>query len=281
MADISQTFLLIATFDIALISIAIANYAVSASYLGRETRLTRFRLQKRKDLLDKSIKELQAKGDLKINDLKNEIKKAEKVKEGLRQRILLLSWGGAVIIPCVFFLISLIIAILGMNLDSGYLPNLMVSPLFLAFGFVFFLVVIGTIDSAARQMPLPKFEVYFENKAEILILKSNEQKIIDFCVANEGEDIAENVMVFIHFPPVFRLHHHHGYYEIAQQGPSSNYPNFNAVYTENLTHHPDTTCHIPVNLNAPEKEGKYEIPIIIYERKTGKTKCKLTIEVTA
>src|SRR4030043_52266 len=113
MADISQTFLLIATFDIALISIAIANFAVSASYLGRETRLTRRRLEKRKDQLDMKIKELQAKGKIELEDLKKEIRKAEKERNKLGQRILFLSWGGAVIIPCIFFIVSLLNAIYG------------------------------------------------------------------------------------------------------------------------------------------------------------------------
>ena len=60
MADLFQTLLLIATFDIALISITIANFAVSASYLGRETRLTRWRLEKRKQRLSMKLKELQS-----------------------------------------------------------------------------------------------------------------------------------------------------------------------------------------------------------------------------
>lgn len=94
MADIFQTFLLLATFDIALIAVTIANYAVSASYLGREARLARWRLERRKDALDKKVKELQAKGSLRLSDLKKEIKEAEDEQERLGVRIVLLSWIG-------------------------------------------------------------------------------------------------------------------------------------------------------------------------------------------
>jgi S-adenosylhomocysteine hydrolase len=59
-----------------MISVSIANYAVSASYLGRETRLIRIRMENREQELDEKIKELQTKG-LSIEELKKETKKEE------------------------------------------------------------------------------------------------------------------------------------------------------------------------------------------------------------
>lgn len=57
--SISQTFLIIATFSTALVAILVAIYAISASYLGRETRLTRSRMEKRKDILTERLQRLQ------------------------------------------------------------------------------------------------------------------------------------------------------------------------------------------------------------------------------
>lgn len=179
MADISQTFLLIATFNIALISVTIANYAVSASYLGRETRLTRSRMEKRKQELMVRFKEMQE--DNRLDTLEQEIKKAKRDISKLSRRIFILSWFGAVISPSSLFILSLITAILGMNIEilttSLLTQNIweqqfmMFSTGTLALGFFLLLVVIGVIDSAARKIPVPEFEVFFGNKSKTVKLK--------------------------------------------------------------------------------------------------------------
>jgi hypothetical protein len=114
--SILQTFLFLATFDTILISVSIANYAISASYLGRETRLTRRRMEKRKQELDVRIKELQKKG-LSIKDLEVETKKAKDDMNTLKNRLFFLSWIGAVLVPSLFFVVSLVISVLGINSD--------------------------------------------------------------------------------------------------------------------------------------------------------------------
>ena len=99
--SVFQTLLLLAYFDIALLSITIANYAVSASYLGRESRLSRWRMERRKAKLLKRLKELHETAQ--IETIKNEIKEADAEKRKLRTHIFLLSWLGAVILPSIFF----------------------------------------------------------------------------------------------------------------------------------------------------------------------------------
>jgi hypothetical protein len=278
MAEISQTFLLIATFDIALIAVAIANYAVSASYLGRETRLTRWRLEKRKEKLNQKIKELQAKGTVKIEDLKREIKEAEKERDQLGNRVFLLSWNGAVIVPCISFIISLVLAVLGMNLDDGYIVQLVASSLLLALGFVSLLIVIGTIDSAAKQISIPEFDVYFENHEE-LKMKPNEKRTIMVCAYNKGEDFAENVESYVFIPPEFKVVSHIG--KVVKQMSEMDYPKYKAVivnipwiYSEVIE------CIGYITLTAPKGKRIYKIPIEICERKIGVSKHNLTIEVT-
>jgi Flp pilus assembly protein TadB len=101
--SIFQTFFLLASFSIALIAVAIANFAVSASYLGRETRLTRSRMEKRKRKLSAKLEELQKKEQqTQIEDLEQEIKKAKKDISNLNSRLFTLSWLGAVVLPSVF-----------------------------------------------------------------------------------------------------------------------------------------------------------------------------------
>ncbi|HUT16879.1 MAG TPA: hypothetical protein VMW84_01110, partial [Acidobacteriota bacterium] len=110
-------------------------------------------------------------------------------------------------------------------------------------------------------------------------LKSNEKTEVSVCVSNKGEDLAENMIFFINFPPVFQIHSS-PFYDVQTQGVEADYPTYIAAIIRDAVQHPDTTGITRISLTAPEKKEKYEIPILIYERKTGKTKCKLTIEVT-
>jgi hypothetical protein len=75
---------------------------------------------------------------------------------------------------------------------------------FLGLGFFFLLLVIGVIDSAARKLPIPEFEVTFPEGMKVLKLKRNERRIIELCVTNKGEDVAENLKFLCFFIPVLR-----------------------------------------------------------------------------
>jgi hypothetical protein len=284
--SILQTFLLLATFDTILISVSIANFAVSASYLGRETRLTRWRMEKRKQKLSERIKELQNKG-LSIEDLKKETKEAENDINALGTRIFFLSWLGAVVFPSIMFIISLIFALLGMNIEI-LLPNgqaqglmeqnlLATSAATLGFGFFILLLVIAFIDSAARRLPIPEFDVYFEPKTDTLKMKRKERRSIEFSVHNRGEDIAQNLQIFVNFPPVFKLYL--GSYDIVKQTTETDFPNYNAAVFKTRMIHVDTITLYYLDLEAPDEIESYDIPVYIYERKTGLTKYKIAIQV--
>lgn len=284
--SIFQTFILLGTFDIILISVSIANYAISASYLGRETRLTRGRMEKRKEKLKGIIKELQAKG-LPIEELKKETKKAEDYIGALGHRLFLLSWLGAVILPSIFFIGSLVSVVIGMNSDifltNSQTQNATVNGLMstsissLGLGFLCLMIVIGVIDSAARKIPIPEFEVYFEKGKKVLKLKRNERRTIELSVHNKGEDVGENLHIFVNFPPAFNVNE--GYYIVAKQTFETEYPDYNAVIFKVELTHIDTTTLLYIDLTPPDEKRTYEIPIHIYERKMGLSKHQLSIEV--
>jgi hypothetical protein len=284
--SILQTFLLLAYFDIALISITIANYAISASYLGREYRLSRWRMDKRKQKLLEKLKEL--KQATQIEGIKKEIAEEEKEERGIGQRVFLLSWLGAVVAPSIFFIISFTNAIIGMNSEilskdvgvQGFLEQqfMILSSGFIVLGFIILLAVIGVIDSAARKLPIPEFEVTFPKGMKVLKLKRNERKTIELCVTNKGEDIAENLQIFVIFHPSFKVNLT-PFYSVTKQIAQADYPEHNAAIFDVGIIHIDTTLQLHVDLTSPDIKETYEIPIDIYERKTGKSKHKLTIEV--
>lgn len=283
--NIFQTFLLLAYFNIALLSITIANYAVSASYLGRETRLSRRRIEKEKQELLEKIGKL--KEEDQIEEVREQIKESDAKRRRLSVRIFLLSWLGAVILPSIFFLLSFGSAVLGMNSDILPYPmflqqQLMISSVgTISIGFMILLYVIRTIDSAARKIPIPEFIVDFDGLRSVKC-KSKEKKEITLCVTNKGEDIAENPVIFVCFPPEFEVHLNppHDYY-ILKQSVESNHPDYNAAIFQRVdTIHTDITLALCILLTVPEKEGVYKIPIEIHERKiVGVYKDKLEIEI--
>jgi hypothetical protein len=286
--SIFQTFFLLASFNIALIAVAIANFAVSASYLGRETRLSRNRMEKRKEELKRKLSDMQ-KEDIEIKSMKREIEQAEKDIARLSTRIFLLSWVGAVIGPSVFFGFSLVIAVLGMNSESlidsqraGFLEQqfMILSSGALICGFIILLGVIRTIDFAAKEIPVPIFKIYFENRQTTTKLQRNVETQLLVCVKNIGEDVAKDVNIYLHFPPAF-IPKEDIYYSLVKQADiGTDYPNHNSVILAREVWHMETVLSYTIPIKTPEEKKTYEIPVYIYESKTGLTKDKLTIEVT-
>lgn len=279
-----QTFLLLAYFDIALISITIANYAVSASYLGRETRLSRRRMERKKQQLLENLRKL--KKEAQIKDVKKELKESEAEEKRLGVRIFLLSWLGAVILPSVFFIWSFACAVIGMNSeillsnDPQFLQQqvMIFSIGTMSIGLMVLLFVVRTIDSAAKRIPVPEFEVSFDKGYRKVKRKSKEKKKIMLRIRNKGEDIAEHMHIFFCFPSSFELHEQIGY-TIFEQGLETDTPGHNAAIFHTDLIHIDTTSYYPILVTFPEKKGDYDIPIRIYERKTGKHKDELNIEI--
>jgi hypothetical protein len=283
--SIFQTLLLLAYFNIALLAITIANYAVSASYLGRESNLSRWRMGRRKQKLLEKLKELRE--TTQIDSIKNEIGEAEAEQRGLGLRIFLLSWLGAVILPSMFFVISFVCSVFGMNAEihsqdpetQRFLEQQLVifSSGTLATGFVILLSVIRTIDSAAKKVPIPEFDVYFKNLMKTLKLKRKETAIVSVCIRNKGEDIAEDVLTMTHFPPAFKVHL--GDYTTCKQGPEADHPDYDSAIFNLQWIHIDTIVNEDATITTPDETKSYEIYVDIYERKTGTSKHKLTIQV--
>jgi hypothetical protein len=275
-----QTFQLLAAFNIALISVSIANYAVSASYLGRETQLSRKRMEKRKEELSKKLIELQ-KGQIQIPKIKEEISKAEKDINRLRNRLLLLSWIGAVIFPSTFFGFSFVVDLVGMNSTFSsltYNQYMFLSAYMILIGFILLMGVIQVIDFSAKNIPVPKFTVTFENNNKVLKLEKGENSKIRLWIKNEGEDLAENVEVFVQFPPEFTIPAQG--HDIFKQQTESDFPNFTVVVLRNQFIHVDVSYIAEIVVQTPADKKSYSIPIVIYERKIGATKKELTIEIT-
>jgi hypothetical protein len=290
--SIFQTFFLLASFNIALIAVAIANFAVSASYLGRETRLTRSRMERRKLKLTDKLKDLQEKDkQTQISDLEQEIKQAKKDVAELSNRLFLLSWSGAVILPSFCFGVSFIFSVLGMNVgilvSNVEIQNalrtwsIMLSSLSLVLGFLLLLAVINVIDSAARNIPLPKLVASFRNDEETIKVKRNKETTIIIEVGNEGEAIAEDAWMYVNFPPSFKiLNIPHGEWTIETMNEKDLYPTYNCVRIILGDIHVDSTDVVRIILRTPDEKKAFEIPVGMRDKTMiDRLDFKLTIEV--
>lgn len=284
--SIFQTFLLLAYFNIALLSVTIANYAVSASYLGRETRLSRRRMERKKQELIEKLGGLRRE-EPKIDEIKKEIKKSDAERKRLGRRIFLLSWLGAVILPSTFFAASFILATIGVNseilLDNPEFlqQQMMIFSLgTIGLGFMILLIVIRTIDSAARNIPVPEFKVSFTTGLKKEKFKSKEKKKVTFCFENIGEDVAESATIFVLFPPEFVVHLNPLIrYIVHKQSDLSDTPNYTAAIDTEVEIHPEILLDMPILLTMPEKEDDYTIIIKIHEGKIGIHRDKLVIKI--
>jgi len=282
--SVFQTFLLLAYFDIALLSIAVANYAVSTSYLGRETRLSRRRMERKRQQLLENLRKL--KKEAQVRDVKKELKELEDEEKGLGVRIFLLSWWGAVISPGAFFILSFVGCVIGMNSDvlQTNQPQFLQQQLMIfssgtiSIGLMILLFVVRTIDSAAKRIPVPEFEVSFAGGTKTLKCKSKAKQEISPRIANKGEDVAEQMHIFFCFPPSFEIDEKIGY-SVFKQTEETDTPDHIAAIAHTDLLHIDTTNYYPISVTVPEEKDSYLIPVRIYERKTGKHKDELKIEV--
>jgi len=284
-----ETLLIIAYLCIALISIVIAVYAIGASYLGRETLRSKWRKKKRREELERKMKELGPKAD--VEGIKEEIDRYEKEIIEIDDKLSYLNVWRAVIDPTICFVTALIIISYNIYADPiGALKSPFGSTLIgindlltffsviaIAAGVFFLVKTLFAIEWAASRIPLPEFKVTFENGLTRNRYRVEEVSAIKIDVENIGEEIAEDVKILVLFPPNFNVA---GF--VAVQPASSKYPDYKAAVLEIPSIHIgiDILFQDAISLTMPKELGLYEIPVEIYERKiVGPLTHKLNLEI--
>lgn len=207
----------------------------------------------------------------------------------MNRRIFFLSWTGAVLLPSIFCFVSLICATLGTNVDSLFpLPQvqnlatqsfIVICLVTISTGTVILFIVLNFIDSAAKNIPSPKFSLYFsKTMGQTIKVNDNELTDVRMTIRNIGEDMAQNIETYMHFPPSFKISESQ-YYELSKDSPTSKVaPNYTCLYRRNKNLHIETFTKFTISFSASTL-GNYKIPTTIYERKTGKTEISLSIDV--
>lgn len=262
----------------------IASYAISVSYLGREVRRSKWLIEKRKKKLRKDIEKLHKSID--VDGMKQKITDYTKEEKILSRAWFLLSVEGAVLLPSTCFIAALLFATIGFNLqleDTRIYYILGITVLMLGSGFSLLLLSLKAVEWAASRVPLPKFEVLFESGLTKEVFHCKEQKRLEFWLKNIGELIAENLRVFVFFPPEFgSLKSTIKQVAISKQSEWGDYPDYNAVIIPHDSIHVDENWLFNVIMMVmPEKKGIYVVPIKIHERNIGVSEHKLTFEIVS
>jgi hypothetical protein len=261
----------------------IASYAISVTYLGRETSRSRWLIEKRKKRLQKELRELKESSDV-IAEMKQKIAEYTKEANMLGRNLFLLSVKGAVFMPSICFIAVLLLAGVGVNSqlpDYNLSPTLVFSIFLLGVGFSYFLLILRTIEWAASRVPMPAFEVLFESGLTKEKFHSEEKKRILFRIRNTGDLLAENLSIFFFLPPEFQKEESvEMTYSVVKQSEYTDYPNYTAVVVERNNLHVDSIVSYELpEVEMPKKLGFYVVPVRVHERSVGVSEQKLTIEI--
>ena len=165
--------------------------------------------------------------------------------------------------------------------EGFYTQQFMVfSSCTLATGFLFLLVVIKTVDSAARNIPMPILDVMFTNRSNKITIKPNQTTKTALLISNNGEEIAEDIEAYLIIPTSLAITPM-GDQTVKKYG--ANDPLFQnctiVTFTAQKFLYEDSTYSEPIMITAPDEKRIYEITAFLYERRTERKEQKLTIEV--
>lgn len=281
--NIFQILLLLAYFDIALISITIAVYAISVSYLGRETSRSISRKRRRVDELKENLASLSTriKNEKEIDAIEKEIAYYKKEQKQLEGGLLWLSVKGAVYAPTTFFSVSLLLSVLG-------ILEVLNPDILLAFSSVFIIIggfclgrTLKSTERAALEIPKPKYDVFFQS-TELMTerCKANTSTEIYPIIHNIGDERSENPLVVIFVPNGIKVKDKATAWKralkIKKAIPPGDFVDSYSRFVDVVN--VDSYRGLGSLVVVAEKTGTYKFLVEIKE-KTGKSTHELTLEV--
>lgn len=200
---IFQILLILSYLDIALISITIAVYAISASYLGRETCRSISRKRRRVTELKENLSSLSTrmKNEEGIGGIQREISRYKKEQKNLERSLLWLSVKGAVYAPTAFFSASLLACAFGILEVLNAEISLASSVIVIVFGVLCLGKTLKSTEKAATAIPRPKYEVFFKSTRLVTKqCKANTPSTFSLVFHNIGDERSEKPVMVLYFP---------------------------------------------------------------------------------
>jgi ABC-type multidrug transport system fused ATPase/permease subunit len=265
--EIVRIFDWLALISVGLMSVTIPTYALSVSFLGRESRRTKLELERRKEELEKRTKELAnaVRSEPGLSALKKEIAKYDEDIKRIESRLGSMSVRSAFVIPFVFFSGALVSTAFGLVRFVGTtllaLPSDPSAGLIWA-GLAVVLLIGGMLwlgttlyrinEAALNPETLSSFRMSFDTGATAEKFSAGEQKTIQLAVHNRGKEMAEDVQVQVYFPDEFAVPGS----ERQGSSPGTTYPGRQTIQDEFDKLHEDVMRTIQVdNVRMPNAAG--------------------------
>lgn len=289
----------LAFLAIGLISVTIPTYAISISYLGRETESTLNEIKRRKDRFTQKLEELRNRlahegSPETITAIKKEINEYERGEHQLRNRLFFLSANGAVFLPLIFYILSLGTAIYALTYPPS---NLESSPLdirqpqwpliSLGIGLLVLWQTLHGVETAAlrpEEKLLPAFTVTFDDGATTRSYEGGKEQAVEIDIRNNADVVARNVSVFMAFPPEFTIPEPTDPNaalgkQAAETIQGISIKDYSGAWMSYTIIHSTVTQQILIPLNTPPIKQQYKIPVIVYSEEAKPSEHVLTMQI--
>lgn len=289
--DLNQIYNLL----IALIAIDFTLYGIGIPFFQSQLGINVRYLKKRLDETREQLKKLnESDKDVKDNlqSMQDTINKYKKEESNFVFKLYFLTYQGAVLLPLLFFSISLILIILEQNLKFNifnfiiiYNNNLILNDveiliiISLLIGAYLETLTLKAIDFAVKTVPLPIFEVTFNESKISLDITGGVKQTISLNVTNVGYDVAELFQVMMLINPDFIINPSKNYDLIRQDSNASVYPSYTGVTFDADYLHIGTTLIFEIMLTPPNKIEKYKVGVFINEKKNTETEVELELNI--
>lgn len=275
---------LIFNLTIALVAIDVSVYAISASLLGSQLKRNVLFIQRRLKETEGEIKRIQEtfpSSRQRLSDIDEELEEFKTEERHFQNMLFCLKVKGAVLYPCVLFILALFSIVIGSILQNHVNLIALVASIFIFLGSYRVYCTLRSIDFASTNIPLPTFDaLFYVNSEKRLEIEPAKKQNILFEIGNEGYDIGELIEISIFFPPDFKVHKSREYeINVQPKDATSVHPLYTGVFYEVDHLHIGTSIKVEIVVTSPEESKTYKIPVYTSERKIATQEFELEIVV--
>jgi len=289
--DISTVLQFLAFLSIGLMSVTIPTYAISISYLSRESESTLRDLRRRREQLSEKLgdlgKRLKEEPSMRTT-IKAEIAKSETEEKQLTERLFSLSYNGAVVHPLAAYLLSLGFCVYGTlypPTDPWFLLLPIAPIVYALYRLQNTLQAVETGALRPEEELLPRFKIAFKDGRTNIGVQTGNSTNLEVGIHNIGPGYARGIDFFLAFPPDFTIPEptnpdirigEQAFDEVIRDVNIKGYLGVWSYY-ERIPQGVSWGVVIPV---TPTKKGTYKVPSVVYSEKTEPTTEILIVEVS-
>lgn len=285
MANLVSILVILSEVSIALISVTTAIYAIGLPFLRSRIEKSllesRERKRKLKEELEKSLH-----NENFVNNVKSKLEEHEQKEKSLYEQRNFLSVGKAMIIPCVFFALSLLFACFFMYISTDEIQfvelfsvsvpidliYLLIPTIFILCGIYYPLRILSVVEKIVlTPEAMPELTIVDFPKAFLI----NEEKEVIMKLRNTGGDIARNITAFVYLPAGFKILESSGASRVSTKTrPGLHVATFNRDRLDVRV-----TVHLgEIRLRTSSEPGKHSVFITFREEELKYEEMTLEIE---